>query len=79
MLTAVAVAGKQVALVGTDIEGSTALYEWSQDIMQEAQDIHDNLLRAEMRYGWLGVLQMLGFATVVAHADSLHVQRLLWL
>lgn len=42
-------AGKMVALVGTDIEGSTALYEWSQDIMQEAQDIHDSLLRAEMR------------------------------
>ncbi|KAK9848400.1 hypothetical protein WJX84_011206 [Apatococcus fuscideae] len=40
--------GKQVALVGTDIEGSTALYEWSQDIMQEAQDIHDSLLRAEL-------------------------------
>ncbi|KAK9867684.1 hypothetical protein WJX84_002659 [Apatococcus fuscideae] len=40
--------GKWVALVGTDIEGSTALYEWSQDIMQEAQDIHDSLLRSEL-------------------------------
>ncbi len=43
-------AGRVVALVGTDIEGSTALYEWSQDLMQEAQDIHDNLLRSELRY-----------------------------
>ena len=41
-------AGRTVTLVSTDIEGSTALYEWNPRVAAACNDLHDNLLRASL-------------------------------
>ncbi|KAK9818509.1 hypothetical protein WJX74_005293 [Apatococcus lobatus] len=40
--------GRTVTLVSTDIEGSTALYEWNPRVAAACNDLHDNLLRASL-------------------------------
>ena len=37
-----------MTLVSTDIEGSTALYEWNPRVAAACNDLHDNLLRASL-------------------------------
>lgn len=38
----------EVTLVCTDVEGSTAMWEWNSGVMQEAIFIHDSVLRKLM-------------------------------
>ena len=46
--------GKPVTLVCTDVEGSTELWEWDKDAMNEAQALHDRILRSQITefYGY---------------------------
>ncbi|GAX82245.1 hypothetical protein CEUSTIGMA_g9673.t1 [Chlamydomonas eustigma] len=37
---------EEVTLVCTDVEGSTELWEWDGEIMTEAQELHDQIMRA---------------------------------
>ena len=35
-------------MVWTDVEGSTELWEWNNNIMMESIDIHDRIIRADL-------------------------------
>ncbi|KAK9818038.1 hypothetical protein WJX72_006076 [[Myrmecia] bisecta] len=41
-------AGKKVTLVATDVEGSTELWEWNHEAMNEAIDVHDRVMRSQL-------------------------------
>ncbi|KAK9802596.1 hypothetical protein WJX73_010556 [Symbiochloris irregularis] len=43
-------AGKQVTLVCTDVEGSTELWEWDKEAMDEAQAQHDRIMRSQLSH-----------------------------
>ena len=40
--------GKPVTLVCTDVEGSTELWEWDKAAMDEAQALHDRIMRSQL-------------------------------
>lgn len=35
-------------LVATDVEGSTMLWEWNHAVMDEAIEVHDRIMRAQL-------------------------------
>jgi class 3 adenylate cyclase len=37
-----------VALVSTDVEGSTELWEWDRDAMDAATKVHDKIMRSKL-------------------------------
>ena len=41
-------AGQNATLVATDVEGSTALWEWNHVLMDQAIEIHDRVMRATL-------------------------------
>lgn len=45
----IAAKGKPVTLVSTDVEGSTELWEWDKKAMDDAQAIHDRIIRSELK------------------------------
>ena len=40
--------GSAVTLVTTDVEGSTELWEWDGQAMDEAQNLHDRIMRSRL-------------------------------
>lgn len=38
-----------VTLVHTDVVGSTELWEWDSEAMDDAQGIHDQIIRSQLR------------------------------
>eukprot|EP00891_Asterochloris_glomerata_P005056 jgi/Astpho2/5056/fgenesh1_pg.00071_%23_35_t len=41
-------AGQMATLVATDVEGSTMLWEWNHAVMDEAIEVHDRIMRAQL-------------------------------
>ncbi|DBB03723.1 TPA: hypothetical protein ACH3X3_011034 [Trebouxia sp. C0006] len=40
--------GADITLVSTDVEGSTELWEWDREVMDQAIDVHDHVIRTQL-------------------------------